>query len=182
MPGARPSRAAEQRSDTHSPATPPSTSPPRHDHPAASKTRPTHAPHTTTPQRHTQTRRAASCPAYDQHRSHKQAAWSAPYEPYTTTEGRTKTSPASLPTKMPDRGIQTQHDCPKHQTTLTTTANWHDPPKRSHTTNDTHHHRQLTHPLASCSKRPAHSPVVPIDTHHPPDTLARCPCQPRCVR
>ena len=122
---AHPSPDAAQPSNTHSPATPQSASTPGHDHPAASGTRPTRGPHTTTPQRHTQTRPAASSRACGQHRSHTPAAWSEPDEPYTTTAKTAKTSPISLPTKIPGAGNNTSHLRPKGQTTLTHTANWH---------------------------------------------------------
>jgi len=53
------------------------------------------------------------------------AAWSEPDEPYTTTAKTAKTSPISLPTKIPGAGNNTSHLRPKGQTTLTHTANWH---------------------------------------------------------
>ncbi len=124
---ARPSPDAEQPSDTHSPATPRSASTPHHDRCAASKTRPTHAPHTTTPQRHSQSRLAASFRACGQRRSHRQAAWSAPYEPCTTTADTAKTWPLSLPTKTSNGGDETSHLSPKGQTSLSHTVNWHIP-------------------------------------------------------
>jgi hypothetical protein len=88
---------------------------------------------------------------------------------------------ASLPAKVPDGAVQTQHDCPKDQTTPTHTANWHDPQ-----TITPHKRHSPTPPTdappqpANVSAPPNHLP--PKNTDHPPDTLARCQCQARCVR
>jgi hypothetical protein len=61
---------------------------------------------------------------------------------------------ASLTAGVCGEGLDTQRDCPKGQTSLPHTANWHTHPNAHATSNDTHPQRQLAHSLASGSKRP----------------------------